>query len=69
MSDSDEAPLLSEQQTIQQQDQALDDLAAIIRRQRDIGISIGNEVDDQNGLYFVFISLMHVQSSLIQSRT
>jgi len=48
MSDSDSAPLLSQQETIQQQDQALDDLAAIIRRQRDIGITIGNEVDDQN---------------------
>ena len=58
MSDSDEAPLLSQQQTIHQQDQALDDLATIIRRQRDIGITIGNEVDDQNGkftfkLYFL----------------
>ncbi|CBY24816.1 unnamed protein product [Oikopleura dioica] len=48
MSDSDEAPLLSQQQAINQQDQALDDLATIIRRQRDIGITIGNEVDDQN---------------------
>ena len=51
MSDSDEAPLLSQQQTIEQQDRALDDLASIIRRQRDIGITIGNEVDDQNGKF------------------
>ena len=49
MSDSDDAPLLSRQELVAQQDRGLDDLAAIIRRQREIGIVIGNEVDEQNG--------------------
>merc|ERR1712137_479181 len=48
LNDSDEEPLLSRQEMIQAQDRGLDDLAQIIRRQRDIGIIIGNEVDEQN---------------------
>jgi len=48
LNDSDEEPLLSRQEMIQAQDRGLDDLASIIRRQRDIGIIIGNEVDEQN---------------------
>merc|ERR1712130_806454 len=32
----------------ERQDQGLDDLAKIIRRQREIGITIGTEVDQQN---------------------
>ena len=41
---------------IQAQDRGLDDLASIIRRQRDIGIIIGNEVDEQNGITSIFYS-------------
>lgn len=48
LNDSDEEPLLSRQEMVQAQDRGLDDLASIIRRQRDIGIIIGNEVDEQN---------------------
>ena len=51
MEDSDVEPLLSHQEVIARQDQGLDDLARIIRRQRDIGITIGTEVDQQNGKY------------------
>merc|ERR1712110_936323 len=48
MEDSDVEPLLSHQEVISRQDQGLDDLAKIIRRQRDTGITIGTEVDQQN---------------------
>ena len=41
-------------EVIAAQDRGLDDLAAIIRRQRDIGIVIGNEVDEQNGNNDIF---------------
>ena len=50
MISDDDQPLLSHQEQIERQDQGLDDLAAIIRRQREIGITIGNEVDQQNGI-------------------
>ena len=56
LNDSDEEPLLSRQEMIQAQDRGLDDLASIIRRQRDIGIIIGNEVDEQNGITRLVIS-------------
>jgi hypothetical protein len=56
MSDSDQEPLLS-QQEIHRQDQGLDDLAKIIRRQREIGITIGTEVDQQNGKLHFYIDL------------
>ena len=56
LNDSDEGPLLSRQEMIQAQDRGLDDLASIIRRQRDIGIIIGNEVDEQNGITSLFSS-------------
>ena len=55
LNDSDEEPLLSRQEMIQAQDRGLDDLAQIIRRQRDIGIIIGNEVDEQNGIASLFL--------------
>ena len=55
LNDSDEEPLLSRQEMIQAQDRGLDDLASIIRRQRDIGIIIGNEVDEQNGITILFL--------------
>ena len=47
----DEAPLLSRQEQIAAQDRGLDDLASIIRRQRELGIMIGNEVEEQNGSF------------------
>lgn len=49
MISDDDQPLLSHQEQIERQDQGLDDLAAIIRRQREIGITIGDEVEQQNG--------------------
>ena len=55
MISDDDQPLLSHQEQIERQDQGLDDLAAIIRRQREIGITIGNEVDQQNGNIKIFI--------------
>merc|ERR1712168_616515 len=48
MDSDDEAPLLTRQEQINAQDRGLDDLAAIIRRQREIGVMIGNEVEEQN---------------------
>merc|ERR1711971_388429 len=48
MDSDDEAPLLSRQEQIAAQDRGLDDLASIIRRQREIGVMIGNEVEEQN---------------------
>ena len=50
MNEPDDEPLLGHQEVIARQDQGLDDLAKIIRRQREIGITIGTEVDQQNGL-------------------
>ena len=49
MISDDDQPLLSHQEQIERQDQGLDDLAAIIRRHREIGITIGDEVEQQNG--------------------
>ena len=54
MISDDDQPLLSHQEQIERQDQGLDDLAAIIRRQREIGITIGNEVDQQNGIINIY---------------
>ena len=51
MDSDDEAPLLSRQEQVNAQDRGLDDLAAIIRRQREIGVMIGNEVEEQNGSF------------------
>merc|ERR1712130_83702 len=48
MNEPDDEPLLGHQEVIARQDQGLDDLAKIIRRQREIGITIGTEVDQQN---------------------
>ena len=53
MDTDDEAPLLTRQEQINAQDRGLDDLAAIIRRQREIGVMIGNEVEEQNGSFLV----------------
>lgn len=58
MDDSDVEPLLSHQQVIARQDQGLDDLAKIIRRQREIGITIGTEVDQQNGMNSTLICIL-----------
>lgn len=70
MSDSDDAPLLSRQELVAQQDRGLDDLAAIIRRQREIGIVIGNEVDEQNGeLYSVIAVFNSILSEIIEDMT
>ena len=60
MISDDDQPLLSHQEQIERQDQGLDDLAAIIRRQREIGITIGNEVDQQNGIRNIFIRFLDI---------
>ena len=55
----DEAPLLTRQEQIAAQDRGLDDLASIIRRQRELGIMIGNEVEEQNGSFWPnFLTLL-----------
>ena len=51
MNYSDDEPLLSRQEQVAAQDRGLDDLASIIRRQRELGIMIGNEVEEQNGSF------------------
>ena len=45
----DDEMLLTHQDIMRQQDENLDLLSDVISRQREIGISIANEVDDQNG--------------------